>query len=243
MARWTPFMLFVLLIAPVGEAQPPTGYGDDLRDRPQLFTFDSDRHLVFETAVSLDDEPGYVWALRYGHALSRGQEGLGRKTPVALWVSPGLPAEVVWALAWFLQGEASEVHLIVSRGRVRPETNASPQLQARFESCRREIATAADHTCIEILTREAMEGCPVAATRRFTRHPYDWVLDPSLLHDECGPQPLVDPQRFEAVWRFWLDYRAPIDTEYLILDPAQPPPASVRTVQQWVRHLMREQLD
>lgn len=82
----------------------------------------------------------------------------------------------------------------------------------------------------------------MAATYRFTRHPYDWVLDPSLLYDECGPQPLVDPQRFEAVWRFWLDHRAPIDTEYLILDPEEPPPASARTVQQWVRHLMREQL-
>lgn len=308
MARFTPFILLALVIAPVGAAQPPTGglttadveeaqqqslrerllarhprvapppsrdprveaavarlreagldrldgpdwlppsgrghrYGDDLRERPQLLTLDSDRHLVFENAVSLDDDPGYAWAARYAHALSRGRAGQDRKTPVALWVAPGLPAEVVWALAWFLQGEASEVQLIVSRGRVRPEMNAPPQLRERFDRCRRELATGADPICLEELTEFAMEGCPVAAAYRFTRHPYDWVLDPSLLYDECGPQPLVDPQRFEAVWRFWLDHRAPIDTEYLILDPAQPPPRSARTVQQWVRHLMREQLD
>lgn len=227
--------------------RPPAGrghrYGADLAERPNIIAVDANRHLTREGRFSFDHDPGYVWALQQAEGIRRAAEGRSRETPVALWVDPSLPSEMVWTLAWILRGQASEVQLVVSRGRVRPPIEASPSLAARLEACERELATGADPVCLEELSREALEGCPVFAVTRFRRHPYDTVLDPSGLYEECGPQPLLDPARFEAIWRFWLYQRAPFDTEYLIVDPERPPPASARTVQQWVRHLMREQLD
>ena len=227
------------------EWAPPRGrghrFGADLEDRPVPIVIDADRRVTFDGHPY--GSPGPIWYHVARRRNERLREGVDGRVPVTVWADPSLPAELIWTIAWSLKWVAREVRLVVSTGKERPDWFASPALASRFESCDRELATGADPVCLEELIDEALQGCQRLMLYPVDHHPFDLVLDPSLLFEPCGPEPLVDPSLFESVWRFWLYETAPYDTEYLLIDPDRPPPRSARTVQRWVRHLMREQLD
>ncbi len=225
---------------------PPRGrghrFGNDVTEPFALIGVDAQRRVAINYRYR--DAEQVMVQLALGKQ-QRESAGLVGDTPVLLWADPSLSAEHVWALAWMAAPFASEIRLVVTPGRVELP-RVSPELQRRFDECLEQVAIGFSLECYFSLIPLALEGCEDEVRLFHDLLPtklYDLVVDPSLLFDRCGARPLVAPRRFEAIWRFLIDFAYPLDTEYLLIDLEQPPPRSARTVQQWARHLMHEQLD